>query len=436
LIDETVASLPELNTADHVVRAQAARVAQAGAWPDPVLQLGIQNDGFKSIEVGHMETSFVSLMASQTMPWPGKTGLREAVSELSTSEARQAKARIRLSAEATVRRGYLDLMTIRDRRLLLDQLELLWKRSLGAARAKYETGTGAQVDLLRSELELTRIKQQRAALDAAERSVIQLLNRMRHHALDEPIPTTGHVQDLPPPSARAGVFSPDDAVARSPELAVARVQVTRATKQIDLAQKSYFPDLTFGAGFMYRGSLPPMWLLTVAAPVPVFAGSKQGSSVTESRALDAAARSQVEVLEQLVRLRSVERQTAFANVVETIRLYEQGLLTQSAATAEAMLAQYQVGRASFASVLEANAGLIADKQGYLQARVDAERLLIAEREVSLLGSAVSAPSAGGGAMPGAMSPTAAPPSAPAAVLAPGSSAAPAAAAPGGSMSGM
>jgi hypothetical protein len=89
-------------------------------------------------------------------------------------------------------------------------------------------------------------------------------------------------------------------------------------------------------------------------------------------------------------------------LVETVAIYEQGLLVQSAATAESTLSQYTVGKVTFASVLEATAGFIADQDGYLEAVVAAHRLLVAEAEISLLPTAMSAGGAlGSPAMPGA-----------------------------------
>ena len=383
LIDESLAVRPEVAQAQAAVTAEGERIPQAGALPDPMLQVGIQNDGFTSLEIGRMDTSFVSLMASQTFPWPGKLGLRQEIATLGTSQAEQLVARVRLSTEAEVRRTYLDLLFARERRALLDRLEVLWKQSLGVARVRYEAGTGAQSDVLRAQLELTRIGQRRIALQADERSRIQALNRLRVHPLDEPIETSTHVGDLGGLAPLATRFSADRAVARSPEVAAARAGATRANQSVALAERGSSPDLTVGAGVMFRGSLPPMWLATVGGPVPVYAASKQRRAVAENRARGSAARQEVAVVEQLLRLRSGERQTAFAALVQMIERYEHGLLVQSEATTESTLAQYKVGNVSFASVMEATAGFIADQQGRLESIVAAHRLLIAEEEVSL-----------------------------------------------------
>jgi len=145
-----------------------------------------------------------------------------------------------------------------------------------------------------------------------------------------------------------------------------------------------------------------MWLVTVGGPLPVFAASKQSRAVAENRALESAAQGEVATIEQVLRLRSRERRAVFGALLQTIDLYDQGLLVQSEATTESTLAQYKVGKVSFASVLEANAGFIADEEGYLQALAAAHRVLIAEAELSL--APVAMPTAMGGVagpMPGA-----------------------------------
>ena len=97
LIRESLAVRPEIQQAKSTAQAREERVRQAGALPDPMLQVGIQNDGFTSIEIGRMGTSFVSLMASQTFPWPGKRGLSQSIAQLGANQALRGIDRTRLS---------------------------------------------------------------------------------------------------------------------------------------------------------------------------------------------------------------------------------------------------------------------------------------------------------------------------------------------------
>ena len=406
LIEESLGARPELRQAIASVRVSREQVAQAGALPDPMVQVGVQNDGFTSTEIGTMDSSYVSIMASQTFPWPGKLDLKRNNASLAVAQAEELVARARLSTEADVRRAYLDVLLVRDKKALLAELEKVWESSLGAARIAYATGTGTQADVVRAELELSRLRLRRLSLQAEERARIQNINRLRGHPLDEPIAVVGTLADLPAPSTLDGQFSVERALAQSPELAAARIGVARSETMLALADKGYYPDLTVGAGVMVRGALPPMWLVTVGAPVPLFAEDKQERALAEGRAQTEVASLGVTGLEQVIRLRSQERHTAFSALLQTLDLYEQGLLVLSETTYHSTLAQYRVGKVTFASVLEANKGYIADREGYLEALAEAHRILIAEAEVNL--SSVTMPSA-------AASTTAAAPSEPAAM---------------------
>ena len=371
LIAQSLAARPEIAGARAAAQAERERIPQAGAMPDPMLQVGIQNDGFTSIEVGRMQTSFYSIMASQTFPWPGKRALSQQVVEYGAKQGDFGVKRARLSTEADVRRAYLSLLLVRDRLEIIDRLEKLWDRSAGIARIRYESGQGVQSDVLRSRLELERLKQRRLALRVEERIRVQQLNRLRAHRLDEAIVTSVHVRDLPvvEPADETAVVR--EALAQSPELAAARLRVTQSEKSIDLAKKSYYPDLTVSAGLMYRGTtMPPMWLFTVGAPVPIFSGSKQSRSVAENEARRVANQRNGDEIEQVLRLRVQERQSALASLQDTARVYQSGLLQQSEATIDSTLSQYAVGKVSLVSVLEANASFLSDVDGYLQTLVE------------------------------------------------------------------
>ncbi|WP_242344328.1 TolC family protein [Anaeromyxobacter terrae] len=403
LIEQSLAARPELRQANAAVRAERERIPQAGALPDPVLTLGIQNDGFKEIMVGKMETSFYQVMVSQGLPWPGKRGLRTDVARLAADEAGASLNRARLTTEADVRRAYLDLLLTRDRLDLLARLERIWITSAGFARSRYESGDGVQSDVLRAQLEQNRLRQRRWGLEAQERTTLQTLNRLRGKPVDEPISTSTSVRDLTLPELPAADAALADALARSPELAQARLGAARAEKSVALARRERFPDLSVNAGVMPRGQLEPMWQAGISVGLPVWSYRKQNRAVAESEARAEAGVSAAQAIEQVLRLRVAERRAAYTAVADTARLFREGLLVQSQATADSTLAQYRVGKVTFASVLEANAGYIADEDGFLAAVADAQRIAISEAELSLdpVGVAGAGGAIAAGGMPGA-----------------------------------
>jgi outer membrane protein TolC len=68
LIREALDRNPDHQKYRTLVEAEKERVPQAKALPDPSLSLGLQNDGFRKLQVGMMETSYYQVMLTQPLP--------------------------------------------------------------------------------------------------------------------------------------------------------------------------------------------------------------------------------------------------------------------------------------------------------------------------------------------------------------------------------
>jgi hypothetical protein len=137
--------------------------------------------------------------------------------------------------------------------------------------------------------------------------------------------------------------------------------------------------------------------------LPVWGATKQAKGVEESQSRRDADLRGEEAVRQLVALRATERRTLLAAALQTLDIYRGGILVQSDATVRSTLAQYQVGKVTFPSVLEVLRGLVVDEGGYLDALAAAQKLAIADREVSLAPSGGTASGGSGGSMPGVAS---------------------------------
>jgi len=398
---------PEVLQARAAVEAERRRVPQAGALPDPVLSLGMQNDGFDRIAIGEMETSFLSFGVSQTFPWPGKRGKREQVASLDLRKAEAALDRATLTLEAQVRGAFVDLLLAREELALIGELEHLWQQAQAAARVRYEGGQAPQSDLLRAQLESARLGQRRALQEARVANAVAALNRLAGDPLDAPIATSAHLGGSDPQLA-SEQESLRDAESRSPELLSARLAAAQSSAAVELARKEWWPDVSVQAAVMERGSLPPMWQVGLSVPIPLWGGRKQGNLVAENEQRAAASVQSAEAVRQVLVLRTRERLSLLGATIEVNRRYREGLLALSEATTRSTLSQYQVGRVPFNAVLEALGSFVEDRLSYLQSSAEAQRIAIAQRALTLdpLGggaaTAVSAP------MPGTSTGAAAP----------------------------
>ncbi|BDU74065.1 TolC family protein [Mesoterricola silvestris] len=382
LIQEALARNPDAARSSAMARAEKERIPQAGALPDPVLSLGLQNDGFKKLQIGQMETSYYSIMVTQPLLWPGKRGLRGDIARMGSQAAMESLSRVRLTLEADIRRGYVALLLVRSQLRLLDQQALFLQQAETTARVRYEVGQGAQVDLLRAQLERTRLEQSRLDLQSEERATLAALNRLRALPPDAPLATERTLEQQPDP-APIRATEADGARNLSPELKAARIAVDQAGKSLELARLDRRPDFAVTAGYMPRGGFDPMWTASVSITLPVWQKRKQAQAVVEQEHRRRASGSEVESLEALIGQRVQERAAQMDAALGVLRVYRSGLLVQSETSFRATLAQYGVGKVPFLSVLEALNGWIADQSGLLQAQARAQAIAIAQRELNL-----------------------------------------------------
>ncbi len=397
LLRDALAARPGLQRAHAEADAAALRVQQQGALPDPVLAFGIQNDGFRRLQIGQMETSYWSVVLGQTIPWFGKRGARTRVEEFGARQAGTVVDRARLSLEAEVERAYLDLVLVREQARVVAEQESLWARAEQMTRVRYEAGEGAQSDVLRAGLERARLRQKRWSLEAEQRRQVLAVNLAAGRPLEQPVETSMSLAALGDPPLTDSASADSAARARSPELARARAEAAQAQARVALARKDLYPDLTLTAGVMPRGgSFEPMWQAGVSLSLPLWAGRKQSAAVAESRLRDDAAQHGVEEMSRLVWQRVAERRAVLGALRDVTQAYRTSVLIQSEATVASTLSQYQVGQVPFTAVLDALNGYLGDRLGYDDAVAEAHRLAIAEREVSLdPAAAVSAGGAGG-----------------------------------------
>ncbi len=380
LIQDALTRNPDVAAARERIQAERQRAPQASSLPDPMVSLGYQNDGFTSLPLGTMPTTYFTLMATQPLPYPGKRQAREQAAAAGVDVARARVDRLLRTLEADVARGYVGLLLARGQLRLLQAQEALWQRAEALARTRYEVGQGSQTDVLRAQLQRTRLRQTRAGLEAEAQGRRIELNRLAVRPLEAPLATAERLEDLPLPAVLPDAVT--QALAESPDLAITAASVAQVGKRISLAQIEAKPDFSVTAGLMPRGKLEPMWLLSVGGNLPIHSGTRQDHAVAEGKHLRAAEEQAAESVRQLVAWRTRDRMVQLRAVLETCRLYK-GLLAQSEATLKSSLTQYGVGRLPFAAVLDALGGQLADENGYLAVLAQAQALAIALREIDL-----------------------------------------------------
>jgi outer membrane protein TolC len=392
LIEEALSKNPDVAAAREAALAAAQRPVQASSLANPMLSVDYTNDGW-SPSLGSMEMTTLGVMASQELPYPGKRALRGDIAVREASQVQQQAERVGRGITADVKRAYYALLLSRNLLELIGDQEAIWKQIEGVARARYAVGQGAQQDVLRVQVEVTRIEQLRTEQQAESDVRLAELNRL----LDRPV--TAALETPAPLVLRPLAAGLDQLVqwanGISPELKGAALGIERATLAVDLARKEYKPDFSLRGAYMNRGGLPPMWQAGVGISVPAYR-KRLAAGVGEADARLRSSQSTLESLRLQLRYRTQERLTQIKTTERIATLYGEGIVPQDRMSLEAALANYQTGKVPFIAVLEALTTLYNDRAKHLQLLATHEQTLASLEEASLGAVAGMAPTGASG----------------------------------------
>lgn len=407
LVSEALAKAPEMESAHASVEAAQHRIVPARTLPDPFLSSTYQNDG-RSISLGKAEGSFLGLMATQAIPWPGKLRL---AGDIASSEAKEIErgtlGRTELTLEARVRNAWYDLVLahaidriIEDRRAAAAQIE-------ASVRERYAAGLTVQQDVLRAQVELARIEELKATQTATIASRAAELNRLVGAPQDRVIATPDRLPEEVGAPALADLISA--AAARSPELAASAQAIDTGRIRVDLAKKNFLPDFSVNAGSMYRGSfaMGPMWQVGVGVSLPIWIDRRQQNQLAEARAVVRGRTADKDTVALELEVRTRERVAQLDASSRIAELYRDKVLPLDDLSLESALASYQSGKVPFITVLDALNTLYSDRAILAGRLAESAKWRVAIDEASLQPTAMSsgAPSMGGSATSGGATPS-------------------------------
>jgi outer membrane protein TolC len=378
LIQEALARNPEIVVARKQWEASSHRIAQARALEDPTLSVQWWNVP-ESFNLGQSGNTIIGL--SQKFPFPGKLALKEEVASRSAEMTEQALRARERDLIARVKRAYYDLFLAHKAIQIHHEQIALLRQFVESTIAKFRTGKGSQVDVLKAQVELSMLHQQLPVLeqrhDTAQGTVNTLLNRDPRFPLGRP---------HEPREAR---FDKDLdelfqlAVKARPELKAAGLAVQRNEQSHALAQRQYYPDFNVAfqrfQNFQAKDGFGAV--VSVNVPFAFWTKPKYDAAVHEAAAGIAAAQADHQALENLTRFQIRDLLAQVRASWEVAVLYRTTVLPQAEESITAAQAGYRTGRTSFLDLIEADRALRGFQLAYWRALVERESRLAEVEQV-------------------------------------------------------
>lgn len=351
LVAEAERNHPSIQAAARMVDAKRARVAQARALPDPQISVGYMGSLAPFRTQSNDPSSYRTLGVMQEFPYPGKRDLRgkvaakEADAELPNVEA--ARRRIR----AEVKLAFYELWGVEKAQEITGRNKELLEKLARIAEERYKLGKGLQQDVLRAQVEVTRIRQRQTLLEQRRRTLEAQLASLLLRPVD------ASLGPLPKELAKSGLpYSLEELINKgienSPEMLRQEQLMEQSRLAVDLARKDFFPDFSVSWDYQNRTSgMPEMYGLKFTLNLPIFNKGRRYAAINEAHETQASAKQMREAVRTTLLFQVKEQFLAARASDELLTLYSKAIVPQSALALESSMSAYQVGSLDFLSLL-------------------------------------------------------------------------------------
>jgi outer membrane protein, heavy metal efflux system len=339
---------PSIEAARRGWQAATARVRQAGAFDDPMVDLSMA-----PLSIGSSRARFgYEVGIRQQLPWFGKRALESAVvsaeAAAAASDLETTRRELAMTALLLYDANYVALRSLEinaEHTVLLQSLQ-------AAANAQFASGRGSAQDALQAEAELTHLEYEATQLTAERDVVVAQMNELLHRDPAAP---------LPPPAAELAPHAPAEppahTVERRSEIVSARLRAGADALKIDAARRAYYPSITLSTSYNSMWDMPQHRFMvgaSVNVPLPT---DQRAAAIDEAQAARAQHESEVERLTDIARTQIFVARRRLSESEQLLGLFQQRLLPVARQQVDAAQAGFVASRTPFMALIDAERNL-------------------------------------------------------------------------------
>jgi outer membrane protein TolC len=375
VLRQVASANPTLAARRSMAEAAQRRVAPAGAWQSPMVELGAVNVPTNGrFDMDPMTMKMIGV--AQRVPLFGANRLSRRSAAEAASAERAAAAMTGYETFGMAYEVYADAY-------YADQLvreavshQSVMDRLVQSARARYEAGNGRLEDVLRAEAERARTLADLAAFRGeaeGARARLDALQGLEPRPRSDTLVSPPAVSVPADPSAWLAAVTPEH-----PRLREMDAQASRFDFAARAARRMLWPDLQLSASYGIREPImgirqDNMYTAMVGLMVPIFARSGELSMGAEMDAMAEASRSERRAAELDLREQVTSAWAAAAAAQRTVGLLADTVLVTQRRAVDASWVAYSAGTTDLWRVFEASHTLYQEQVALERARQDLAR---------------------------------------------------------------
>ena len=355
LIEEGINNNPDLLASYQNWQADLAKIPQAGALPDPQLSLNLLNLPVNTFELNQEPMTGKQIALMQMFPFPGKQGLREDIAKSAADISRDKNLELKNQLIKNIKQTYYDIFFIDQSLETVQKNRGVLQDFIRIAQSKYSVGKGLQQDVLKAQVEFSKLEDKSITLTQKRQATIARLNALLNRPAGTPLGKT----IVPEPDSLNLDFAQLQNLANEnrPLLQAWNSMFQQSAKKVSLAKKEYLPDFKLGIAYTQRDKLENgmggidylSGLFSV--DIPLYFWRKQNKKVEETRYnQDMVQQSYRNVQNQVY----ADLDKSLSDVEKNYRLlelYKSGIIPQATQSLNAAIAGYQTNKVDFLTLL-------------------------------------------------------------------------------------
>lgn len=379
LIKEALKNNPQLISVQKKWDAYRKKIPQAGALPDPMFSIGLMNLPINSFDFNQEPMTGKKFSLMQMIPFPGKLGLKEKMAVNEYNSVGQSYEDIKNILIKNVKLAYYDLFFIDKSIEITEKNKILLQEFVKIAESKYSVGKGLQQDVLKAQVELSRLTDKLITLHQKRMTVMARLNTLLNRPPEQPLGKVKEIKKSP------FEFELDQlkriALNNRPLLKAWDYIVKRNEAAHQLARKDYLPNFSLSFSYTQRDNLKAgikmydFFSGAISINIPLYFYRKQNNKVEETALKVAMAKEQYNNLRNEVFFQIDSTLQELKRDDQLIELYKTGIIPQATQSLNSAISGYQVDKVDFITMLHNQLTLFNYEIDYYRVLSDFEKKL-------------------------------------------------------------
>lgn len=355
LVDEALNANPQVQSLYSAWQADQAKIPQAGALPDPTLGFNLLNVPVETFAFDQEAMTGKQIAVMQMFPFPGKLGLKEKIATEGANVSQFRLEEFRNQIVNGVKATYYNLFYIDKAIGTTEKNTRLIEEFVRIAETKYSVGKGLQQDVLKAQVELSKMEDKIINLRQRREALKAKLNALLNRPVENPVGKTVEPELIDFSYSLPQLTEFADST--KPLFKAWKAMERQSNQRVNLAKKDFYPNFKVGIAYTQREVLQngmggaDFLSGLFSVNVPLYFWKKQRKKVEETRyALDMVQHGYQNVRNQ-INSELEKFLTAVEKDKRLLDLYKTGIIPQASQSLNSAISGYQTDKVDFLTML-------------------------------------------------------------------------------------